>query len=239
MINKNRWAGWFLGTVLLLVTLACSLPTASLPGSGPTPTPVGDTLQFNLPLYRAGVPPGENVPGTRLGYLGTADSGGYRVSIDGQELVKQTADSFFWSGVLAPGVFGNYNLRIAAEGLGELQVAGPVELFVLDFVPAEVDTIPASDSFLPYRFIPISYRVPVGWQVPGSTVTYLGSIEQGGNTLAQFVNGGVPLTLALGDSVLYTGSLRDNVYIRYNLRLSRIDADEARLDGTADLWVQP
>ena len=43
--------------------------------------------------------------------------------------------------------------------------------------------------------------------------------------------------LALGDSFVWTGKIRDNVHLAYNLRVTSLNEEAIRLTGTAELWV--
>jgi hypothetical protein len=233
------------GLILLLVltTLACTIPGRASSGPAPTPTPMGDTLSFNIPAYAYNLEPGGSVPGTHLEYIGRSE-GAYNVRIDGFEAVKRSGDSFFWSGVIQPGVYGNYNLRITTAVFGGLPVAGSVEIIVFYPEPVQRDTIPTVDqSLLSFTALVVDYTVPEGYQIPGTALVYDGIITQGegeGATQLAQLSGltGHPY-LARGDSLVWIGNLRDNVVVRYNLRASALNEDGLRLDGTADLWVLP
>lgn len=238
-MKAHRYLLGFIGC-LWLVSLACSMPSVDLLDRTPaTPTPIGDTLTFKMPIYNQGLAAGDVVPGTGLVYNGRSDDGGFQVSIDGQTAVKRNADSFFWSGVVAPGVFANYNLRISAEAFGELQVIGPVELFVLNPNPVAITGLPENSGYLRYQFIPIEYRVPAGLRVPGTAVSFLGIQEQSGTQTAQMSGLTGISNLALGDSLVWTGQLLPNVYVRYSLRVLGMDEFGLHLGGTADVLVQP
>lgn len=230
------------GSVLLLAILACASPTLpeiGLGGPPSTPTPMGDSIVFGIPAYLIGLAPGDTVPGTQMTYLGANEAGGFNTRIDGQDIVKRTGDSFFWNGVIAPGILANYNLRIGVEGLnGTLQVAGPVEVFVLNPQPIEVSELPVDGTFFHFRGIPIDYRMPVGSTIPGTTISYIGTQEQGGNMLALLSGSNTYARLALVDSMIYSGQLLPNVFVRYSLRVSSIDENGLRLSGTAELWVK-
>ncbi len=228
--------------LLMLPALACSVPGLEPAGPAPTPTPLGDTITFSNPAYAHSLAPGVFVPGTRLQYV-QRDGDGYQVRIDGQQVVKRAGDSFIWSGVLAPGVFGNYNLRLTTLVLGNLPVAGAVEVTIFYPNPVQLETLPDRSAALTFNNMVINYLVPAGRQIPGTTLTYAGIVEQnvGGQTTKQAqLTGltGYPY-LATGDSLQWRGRLLDNVYVLYNLRALSINEDGLRLVGTADLWVMP
>ncbi len=209
--------------LLLLPALACSAPAIpeipflnSPQGIAPDkfPTPVGDTLSFRLPAYAINLDPGETVPGTRLTYVGKSGDG-YELSIDGLNAVKRTGDSFYWSGGIAPGVYANYNLRLTASLFGGLPVAGPVELIVFNPAPVELPAGDYPDAILHFGNLVMDYTVPAGVAVPGTTLIYEGIETQGigdqASELARFGGlSGYP-NIAAGDSLLWTGRLRENV----------------------------
>ncbi len=250
-IREHRWVRGPLLLVLMLAlpALACQIPNIpdvpSIPGvveSTPvtSPTPVGDTISYLVPAYALRLKPGDSVPGTQLTYV-TQTQDGYEVDIGGQRAIKRTGDSFYWSGVIAPGVFANYNLRITTSVFGRLPVGGPVEVIVLFPQPQALALPDNPEAQLHMSNIVIDYRVPINMSVPGTTLVYQGTEDQGlGNqrtTLAR-IGGltGYP-NLAVGDSLVWSGLLRDNVAVRYNLRVLTFDEESIRFVGTGELWI--
>ena len=250
-VSERKWVRGplFLATMLVFTTLACSLPEVpfepGLPGVvAPTPvgspTPPGDTISYLVPAYARSLQPGESIPGTQLTYVGRAGDA-YEVQIGGQRALKRSGDSFYWSGVIAPGVFANFNLRLTASLFGGLPVGGPVELIVLFPQPQPLAMAEEPQSQLHFGNIVIDYRVPLNMNVPGTALTYQGLEDQGlGNqttTLAR-IGGlyGYP-NVAVGDSLIWTGLLRENVVIRYNLRAVSFDEEAIRFVGTGELWI--
>lgn len=224
------------GLLLALVALACVVPGTRSPVAAITPTPVGDTFTFLVPTYVYSLEPGETVPGTRLHYVGRSDNA-YQVTIDGLPAMKRIGDSFNWQGVLAPGVFARYNLRLTTAVFGALPVAGPVEIIIFNPEPVELTTPVEVDTPLHFNAIALTYVVPPGWQVPGTTLLFEGITTQGDGQMARLAGlTGYPF-LALGDSLVWRGKLRDNVNVLYNLRVTEISDTGLRLEGTADLWI--
>lgn len=238
---NNRRIYTFVGVLLLFVTLACStpqVPDLSRITAPATSTPVGDTMVFSVPAFTTGLAPNEFVPATRMQYIGKQEDGAYQVAVDGQTLVKRTGDSFLWNGIVSPGVAANYRLRIGAELGGELQVAGPVELFFLNPTPVEMSTLPVDASFITYRNLPVDYRMQIGETIPGTAVVYTGETQQVGSSLATLSGSLVYSQLAEADSFVYSGQLLSQSYVRYALRVASIDENGLRLLGTVDLWVK-
>lgn len=237
-MKRLRWLFILLGFIGVS-TLACSLPSLDSATPAPTVTPSGDTLTFTNPAFTANLEPGDSVPGAGLRYVGR-EGDAYRVTIDGLEALKRTGDSFIWDGVVAPGVHATYNLRLTTAVFGPLPVAGPVSVTIFYPEPSPVESLPPLEGALTYRNTVLTYLVPVGQNVPGANLVYEGSETQGDGQSARLARfsglSGYPLR-AVGDSLTWTGTLRPNVYIRYNLRLLNIHDDSVRLAGTADLWI--
>ena len=224
--------------ILVLLTLACG--TSDLPpligGGTPEPTAVpispDELLTYRVPLYTISLSPGETVPGTQLQYVGKAGDV-YQVKIDGLATNKRGGDSFAWRGIVAPGVLTVYNLRLGTELLGELPAAGTVDVMVLNPTPTAVDITLLPTRPADYSNILTSHIVPLQGTVPGTTLQFLGVVngqaQIGGRTGYPYV--------AVADSLDWIGKLRDNVFVRYTLRVTRIDVAELRLDGTVELWI--
>ncbi len=237
--RRLAFPGFFL--LLALVSLACSVPGCGESEPPPTPTPMGDTLSFLIPAYTMKMEPGDTIPGTGLHYSGR-ENGAYKVTIDGREATKRIGDSFIWSGVMAPGVYANYNLRLTTAVFGVLPVAGPVEIIVFNPEPIEMPLTADVTAVTPhFDNIVVNYQIPAGRQIPGTTLIYEGVFTQGqgqqASQLAQLSGlSGYPY-LALGDSLVWTGQLRDNVAVRYSLRTTAISEESLSLAGTAELWI--
>jgi hypothetical protein len=226
----------------LVPALACQLPSLPLIGDGPsaTPTPMGDTLILTVPVYRISLDPGDTVPGAKLTYVGK-NNNAYDVIIDDLPATRRTGDSFSWYGVVAPGVIANYNLRLTTTLLGRLVAAGSVTLNVFNPAPQPVAAAPTTFA-LSYSSIAVQYWVPAGSSIPGTALVYERTVEPGGaegvaQSMAQLSGiQGYPY-FAVGDSIVWLGTLRDNVTIRYSLRVTGLDEDGLRVAGTADLWL--
>lgn len=225
---------------LVLLVMACG--TSDLPpligGGTPEPTTVpispDEMLTYRVPLYTISLSPGEIVPGTQMQYIGKANDV-YQVKIDGLTTNKRGGDSFTWRGIIAPGVLTAYNLRLGTELLGELPAAGTVEVMVLNPTPTAIDITVLPTRPADFSNILSSHVVPLQGMIPGTTLQFLnvlnGQAEIGGRTGYPYV--------AVADSLDWVGKLRENVIVRYAFRVTRIEANELRLDGTVELWIIP
>lgn len=241
-MKRNLWALPALLLLLGLTALACAIPGTDSSGPATTPTPPGDTMNFYMPAYAINLAPGDSVPGAGLTFV-DRQGDAFAVIIDGQQTLKRVGDSFFWSGVIAPGVFANFNLRLTTSMFGGLPVAGPVEIIVFNPQPVAEPGVPDGTGKYHYTNIVADYTTPVGYTIPGTTAVYEGLEErnQGGQTVRLgrlSGTAGYPY-LALGDSLNWTGRLRDNVYLAYNLRVTTVNEEAIRLTGTAELWIVP
>ncbi len=223
--------------LLLLASLACTIGA----DEGPTPmataiVPLDQVVRYRIPVFSATLNPGETLKGSKLTYVGR-EGDVYNVTIANLPAAKRIGDSFAWKGVVAPGVIGNYNLRLSPTILSDdLLVAGSVEISVLNPIPVELgNDFVVANSLLHFNNIAIDNRVSVGDQVPGTTLIFEGAAEQGANLGG---TSGFPIR-ALGDSLIWTGRLRGNAIVRYNLRVGSLNADELRLVGTAEMWITP
>jgi hypothetical protein len=221
--------------LLALATIACVLSLDQPTRPPPTATPPLDqVVSFTVPIYTASLQPGESIPGTQMTYI-NRENDIFNVTINDLPAVKRAGDSFTWKGIVAPGVIAKYGLRVSPTLLGNnMLAAGPVELWVLNPIPVETDVTPlVGNAVLHFSNIAVDMRVPIGGQVPGTSLIYEGVDDQGANLTG---SGRYPYR-AVGDSLVWAGRLRGNVLVRYSLRLASFDEDSLRLIGTAELWI--
>lgn len=222
---------------LLLTTLACAfIADDNTPAAPQATQPPGDLMTYQVPVYSVNLLPGQRVPGTQMYYVNKQDEI-YNVTIDGLPAAKQAGDSFSWRGIIGPGVIGRYDLRISATpGSEEMLASGPVEITVLNPVPVELaGGGPPTAGWLQFGNIPVEYLVPKGGAIPGTSLTFEGQTDQG----AQLSGTSSYPYRALGDSLIWTGRLRGNAIVRYDLRVSALTDPSMTVSGTAALWINP
>ncbi len=233
----RRWL--WVGVYLLLLT-GCGM---RFPGLGtatpqPFPTPVGDTLPFSIPTYNVELLPGGRVPGTQLIYVRQRETNAYEVTIDGQAVLKQPGDSFLWQGIIAPGVFGRYNLRLQPIFLSNLQAAGNVDITIFNPEPVELTAFNLTPGVVYFPAAPVAWRVLPQTVIPGTNFVYMGA-EGEVIQLARLGDVALP-PFAAGDSLVWQGRLRQNVLVRFDLALQTPEADGVLpVRGSATLWLQP
>ena len=240
MTRFYSWGRFFrpvavLFLLLALATIACviSLDQPTRPPPTATP-PLDQVVSFNVPIYTASLEPGESIPGTQMTYI-NRDKEIFNVTINDLPAVKRAGDSFTWKGIVAPGLIARYSLRVSPTLLGDnMLAAGPVELWVLNPIPVETAVDPlVGNAILHFNNIAIDMRVPIGGQVPGTSLIYEGIDDQGANLTG---SSRYPFR-AVGDSLVWAGRLRGNVLVRYSLRVASFDENDLRLVGTAELWI--
>lgn len=232
-----------LGMLLALLLLGgCGMlrdvPLPALLGS-PTPpvlpTPVGDTLRFVVPrpAYRVTLTAGERVPGTAMGLIGV-NGDTFTVEIDNQLASKRAGDSFFWRGVVAPAVLGQYNLFIERSFQpNALSAAGELQLIVFSPTPVEGAPPPGGAEVLVFDQIVTDHVVPLGGQIPGTSLVFAGL---DGTTVTFSGTAFYPVRI-IGDSLTWSGTLRPNVYVDHAMSLVSVDSVGLRVRGSATLRV--
>lgn len=218
--------------LLLAATLACAIPGFdSDPTPPPEPTPPGDMIFYTAP-FRAQLHAGTYIPGTQIGYLQSSGEV-HELLIDGLRAYRQVGDSITWRGIVAPGVQGTYQLRLQSGFRGELSAEGQVELVVLNPIPVEIPPTQTPAGSIYFSGIPVNYVVPDGAAIPGTSLVYEGQR----NGVAELSGtAGYPF-FSVEDSLLWLGKLRQDVTVRYNMRVNRLDQYGLHLSGTAELWV--
>jgi hypothetical protein len=174
---------------------------------------------------------GQYLPGTDVRYLGKTQDGG-QLSIGGLQTSKRIGDSLNWTGDMLPGVTVDESLRVALVREAKLYTVGTVRINVTAPSP---QTGPANESAPVHFKMPAIYRVAVGAAIPGTVITYLGKTDQG----AHLGNVAGLAYRQLGDSIDWSGTLRDGVWISLSLRTAFIGSDSLQVIGSADVWIVP
>lgn len=218
--------------LLAAAALACAVPGFDGEPTPPAePTPPGDMIFFTAP-YRVPLQPGTYIPGTQIGYIQSSGEL-HELLIDNLRAYRQVGDSVTWSGVIAPGVHGNYRLHLQGSFTGALQAEGEVRLSILNPTPVEIPPTSTPLGSIVFTGIPVNYVVPEGAQIPGTTLVYQGER----NGVAELSGTASYPFFAVEDSLIWVGKLREEVTVRYNLRVNRMDDYGLHLAGTAELWI--
>ncbi len=243
MIEFRKRTLWLIGCLCLLGFSGCQfVPAIELPDilgtptPQPMPTPVGDTLDYNITgnNFDVTIGIGQTQPGTLLTFVDKQSSDIFNVKIDGLDAVKRPGDSFNWQGIVAPGTYATYLLQLLPS-LNDVQLLanGSVTVSIFDPTPREATFPERNDSSLIYQNIEIDYLIPQGVTMPGTTLVF--DREESGLVTFSGTEG-FP-QYALGDSLRWEGFLRDNVFVTHDLKLIGMETNGLRVQGTATLRV--
>jgi hypothetical protein len=217
---KRVW--WIIVVVLsvsLLVTTAgCLRRTKENPSE----------LAYSLPTTIT-IPKDGQLPGTDIRYQG-ADDDGAHVLVAGQNALKRRGDSLDWSGKFREGVDADLDLRVLWYTEDKLHLVGTAKIAIQDTNPRPASIVTTS----PIKYSgPVAYGLAKGAVIPGSTLTYEGSSDDGAEL------GGVsgyPYRKE-GDSIVWEGELRPGVYSELSLRVVQYDENSMRVVGIVTLWI--
>ena len=191
----------------------------------------GSELTYTAP-FEIGVTAGNFLPGTELQYLGM-DSDRAEVTIKGQRALKQKGDSLSWEGQVHEGVSLDLESRVLWFDESTLHVGGTAKVTVKD-ATARAATPPESAP-LTFGNAPVAYTVKKGERIPGTLLTYKGKadegIELGGTDDYPYRK--------VGDSIVWTGALKENVWLELDLRVGVYTDQALTLAGLVSIWIEP
>ena len=175
--------------------------------------------------------PGETLAGTDIVYVGLAD-GMAEFTIEGQRALKKAGDSLDWKGAPADGVQLSLSLRLLLLTDQTVHTGGTVEVVIANAVPAGQPV--TSES--PIKFgVPVTYGVDRGKMIPGTSISYEERDEDRGAKLGGVEDYAYRKT---GDSIVWEGRLRDNVWLRLDVRVLFYNETSLRVGGVATLWLE-
>lgn len=179
--------------------------------------------------YRVDLRVGQALPGTEIRYLGIGPQGA-RVRIDGQEVIRLAGDSIEAETRPHPTLSLRYALRVYAYDEQTLHAIGTMRVELQEAQPRSAPLPSKAEA----RFTaPVTYRVPKGGVIPGTTVVFMAK-EEGRARL-----GGLPgyPYRNVGDSILWTGQVHPLVYLNATFRVLLIEDAWLTVVGTAEVWL--
>lgn len=192
--------------------------------------PEADTLVYKGPVELS-IDVGTTLVGTDILYVAALEDGRAEFQIDGTTATKKVGDSLNWSGEPMPGVALTFKLRLLIINEERVHAGGAITLTVTETAPEGSEV----DESLPIRFaVPVTYGVERGELIPATAITYEGRDEANGAVL-----GGIdeyPYR-QVGDSVVWTGRLREDVYLKLDLRVLYFSETTLRVGGIATIWL--
>ena len=216
---KSHW----LIIIAAIVTLGASACAQQLPSSA---------MEYSTAFER-GIPAGQSLPGTDVKYLGKTEQGA-QMSIGGQTALKQTLDSLTWHGEPVPGVSVDYNLRVISFDDKVLQTGGTAKVIINNAEAQAVSPASLPQDALTFKGV-VTYNVPQGKTIPGTTITYDGKTPDGAKL------GGIEgyAFRKEADSIAWLGKLSDKCFLELDLRLLVYTDSAMQVTGTATLYLRP
>ena len=213
--------------VVVIIIATAALVMAACAGQLPA-----GTLEYSTAFERS-IPAGQTLPGTNIKYIGKTDQGA-QMSIGGQSALKRTFDSLSWRGEVAPGVKVDYNLRILTFDSQSLNAGGTAKVTISNAKPKAVSSTSLPKDAPTFRGV-VSYDVPKGKTIPGTTITYEGKTSDGAK-----LSGieGYPYRQE-ADSIVWVGQLADKVFIELDLRALLFTDKSIKVTGTVTLHIKP
>jgi hypothetical protein len=212
----NKWL--LLGLVVLLA--GCSSAATGQTGA----------LTYGGPVELK-IEKGQTLPGTGVQYVGNSPDGA-EMTIDGQKNTKRIGDSLQWKGEMVPGAAVDLSTRIVTINDQQVTSAGTVQVAVADARP---EAGPA-DTTAPVRYkVPVAYQVKRGEAIPGTTIVYQGM--EGTHALLSNVDGNGQRTI--GQTIAWSGRLRDRVGLQLDLKTVLFTANTLNVAGTAEVLLAP
>lgn len=187
-------------------------------------------LTYKLPTVLT-VGLGETLPGTDVVYSAYGEDGAVFL-LGGQRALKRQGDSLTWAGEPVAGAKVKLDLRVAWYNEESVHLAGTAQVTVTGVSPQAVSLV--AESPIKYSGA-VAYSLAKGALIPGTWLSFEGQHEQGAE-LGGLPEGDYPYR-RVGDSVLWEGRLRDDVYVKLELRVIQYNERTLRVGGTVTLWL--
>jgi hypothetical protein len=175
---------------------------------------------------------GERIPGTDIELISTSD-GNAEFRIAGLRSTRSLGDSLDYEGPW-PGVNGvNYSLRLRIYNVGSnnVRAAGVHRLVVENIQPVE-QTVRLTGTTLS---IPYTASAADGERIKGLTLGYGGADDRGARLIG-LPDDAYPYR-KIGDSIQWSGQLRPDLLVEYNLRALFYNNNSLQVGGIATLQL--
>lgn len=218
---------WILFALMLVLT-ACSNNLPFLPGNR-TPTLV-NSLTYDAPASLT-IKTGTILPGTTLGYNGKSATGAANLTIAGQLAPKQVADAVDWQGMPVSNVNVKLNMRVATFDEQAITLVGTARVEITD-IKLQPGGSPGI-ALLEFSS-PVTFSLDRNELMPGSMLAYKGAAADG----AEFLGvEGYPFRKQF-DSLQYVGRVNPKVFLKFDLRVLKFDANSTTLGGTVGIRIE-
>lgn len=205
----------------LISLLACFPVTGGVTGSQTTSA---RQITFSGPIT-VRILSGDSFPGTNIKYMGKTNDDRANVTIGGLAAPKKSGDSLNWSGAPLPFSLVNLQTRVVSFDDSSLVLVGKVDIIVQ--TPQPTPGQGESDYIMEFT-LPATFNLGRSQTVQGTTLAYVGKKTEG----AQFSGiDGYPYRQSL-DSIIWTGHLREKIFVKADLRVAFYNDTSANLVGT-------
>lgn len=214
----------------LFVLIAAALMLAALAGCFLRGGAPAGALTYKGPA-EISLKPGETLTGTDIVYVGLSDSMA-EFTIEGQRALKKAGDSLDWKGEPVEGVKLDLGLRLLLLTDQTVHTGGTVDIEVANAEPVAQPV----ESESPIKFgVPVTYGIDRGEMIPGTLISYEERDEDRGAKLGGIEDYAYRKT---GDSIVWEGKLRGNVWLRLDVRVLFYNETSLRVGGIATLWLE-
>lgn len=204
------------------------------PVSSMFPEPQADQLRLRG-INRDTIQPGDKVPGTDLILADIRGSDAVFAKPGGETAIRRFGDSVKFNGPWA-GVAGtDYNVagRIIRVNPGDVHVVSAYSITISDTAPARAPL--AMSPGTPYTLV---LRARVDAPVRGTTLHYRGRADNG-DARVEGLDGDSWGQFSVMDSIRWSGLLRADLAVSYNMRILFFTDTDIYLGGTVQLTHLP
>lgn len=213
---------------MIFALTACFDAMPSLPGNT-TPTPA-NRLTYDAPVSLT-IKTGTTLPGTNLTYIGKSETGAAKLTLGGVLAPKQVADAVDWQGMPVSNVNVRLNLRVAAFDEQTITLVGTARVEITDI---KVQPGGSPGAALLEFSSPVTFSLAKNELMPGSMLVYKGATADGAEFLGME---GYPFRKQF-DSLQYVGRVNPKVFLKFDLRVLKFDANGATLGGTVGIRIE-
>ncbi len=172
---------------------------------------------------------GQPIPGTDIQLVAVGNDGA-EFTIAGLRSVRRVGDSLDFDGAWPniDGVTYNVRLRIYTVGNDSVRMAGVHRLVV-----ENVDPVPGNADLNRSAQFPFTSTANVGEIIPGTTFRYVGPDDRGAQ-IGGLPEGDYPY-FKVGDSIVWQGTLRDDIPARFSIRILYYTETTLQVGGVVTL----
>ena len=204
------------------------------PVSSMFPEPQTDQLRLRG-INRDTIQPGDKLPGTDLVLADIRGSDAVFAKPGGETAIRRFGDSVKFDGPWASVAGTDYNVagRVIRVNPGDVHVVSAYSITISDTAPARAPLAMAPGT--PYTLV---LRARVDAPVRGTTLYYRGRADNG-DARVEGLDGDSWGQFSVMDSIRWSGLLREDLAVSYNMRILFFTDTDIYLGGTVQLTHLP